>query len=154
MFIRRLDVEKDYELYREAYGWDAGYPRWYKRMDSVFRPSFDEFITQARTDDQADIGVFDSELIGLISLTVRARGVFEAHLWAKRKSSVDVLACAAFQVRESLRGIGMREVYVWIERKNRAVQKLCAMAGMEFQGITLLKGHGGKLTEWRRFSVN
>lgn len=154
MTIRRLDLEKDADAYREAYYWDKDYPRWFRETDSVFKPDFETFMEQAEKDDQADIGVFNPELVGLVSMTQRGKGIYEAHLRAKRGTDVDVLAQAAFQVRHSLREIGMKEVFVWVNKKNKAVQKLCMMAGMRLQGLTMIKPSGEKLTYWLRMVTN
>jgi hypothetical protein len=150
MFIRRLSVEEDFKLFREVYRWDRDYPRWYKDAEKVARLKFRTFIEQAK--ERADIGVFDPEFTGLISVIKRTPEIYEGHVWARRKTSVETLAWAVFNVRESLeKELGMRAAYVWVVKRNRPVRKLCTMAGLMADGAKLIDGEShGKPITWVR----
>jgi hypothetical protein len=151
MIIRRLNpTERD--LFAEAWSWRLNAPRWYQDSDKVFGPeSFEEFMELAHGEDQADLGVFNPELVGLITLTMRAKNVYEAHLSAKRGTSVDLLSDAAFQVRNLLFEQGMEEGYVWVASKNHAVKRICANAGFYANFVTMLKGLShGRPIEWHQ----
>ena len=156
--IRRLNPETDKALFVEAWLWDhVDVPRWYREMDRVFRPeAFEDFLKLAHGEDQADIGVFENDkLVGLITLSMRAKGMFEAHLSAKRGASVEVLADAGIQVKEQLfRDMGMIEGCLWVARKNYHVRKLCSIIGFRDSGLRIFKGsHRGRVIDWLRLSV-
>jgi hypothetical protein len=155
MDIRRLSPESDVELYREAFAWDVDAPRWYAQMDSVFRPdSFDECLSLATHDDQVDVGVFEDGLIGLITISRRGPGLYEAHLSAKRGTDLNLLAEAGYQVKEQLFGLGMKRGFVWVAKKNRPVRRLCQLIGFTPDGFTMLRGrYHDKPIEWLHMAV-
>jgi hypothetical protein len=152
MFIRRLNVDEDYELYKEVYEWEKDYPRWLQDAEKVARLGFDKFIEQ--TKDRADIGVFDPEFIAMISVLKRAPQIYEGHVWAKRGTDIEQLAWVVFNLRKSLeKELGMKACYVWIVEKNLPVKKLCMMAGLVPDGGVLIDGEShGKPIKWVRLS--
>jgi len=150
--IRRLDPEKDLELYRETYEWDRSYPQWYQDAEKVARLDLEQFIEQAK--ERADIGIFLPEFVALISILRRAPKVFEGHIWAKRHTKIETLGWAAFNVRKSLeRDLGMLAGYVWIVKRNAPIRKLCILAGLVPDGAEFVDGisHGKPIT-WIRCS--
>lgn len=151
--IRRLDSDTDRDFYAEAWAWDIDAPRWYQDSDAVFRPeSFDEYMKLAHGDDQCDVGVFDDELIGLITVTLRGKGVYEGHLSAKRGANLEMLAEAVLQIRCQLFERGMSEAYLWVAAKNRAIRKLCANAGFYGTFVTMLRGSShNRPIEWEQW---
>ncbi len=151
MQIRRLD-NGDHDLLRHAYSWDAKAPEWYRQQDKVFGPkTVDEFVPLVDDPKNALIGIFNPELVGLITATLVCKDCFEIHLWAKRGTSLDVLEEAGYQIREQLVRFGAQEIFVWVAEKNRPVKQLCARLGLQPDGIELLKGcYKGKVIVWQR----
>lgn len=152
MNIRRLDPIEDRGLYVDAFLWDIDAPRWYRESDKIWRPeTLEQYLELAHGEDQIDVGVFNPNLIGLVTITRRAVGVYEGHLSAKRNAPRDVLSQAVYQVRHQLFEIGMREAFVWVASKNRGVIKLCEDAGFYDNFVTMLKGsYHGRVIEWRQ----
>lgn len=146
--IRRLEVETDGELFREAYGWDESAPRWYTESDAIFRPTYEDFITP--DDSQSFIGVFNGSFIALLALTQRAKGIYELHLWAKRGSDAGMIAEAAFHVKESLfKDLGAQKLFAMVARKNYSVKRMCKAVGLEETGVILITGtYHGRCIEW------
>ena len=139
--IRRLHPIEDESLLREAFEWDAYAPSWYADSDSIFRPgSIEEYLQLAKGEDQIDVGVFDEDLVGLITISRRGDKIYEAHLSAKRGTNVEFLAEAGFQVREQLFEIGMNVGFVWVAQKNLHVKKLCELVGFLPDGLMMLRG--------------
>lgn len=141
MQIRRFNPVADEGLLRMAFSWDAYAPDWYSTSDSLFRPDSEErFLELTRNENQVDIGVFDGEMIGLITFDHKGNGVFEIRLSAKRGSSLETLTEAAYQVRHQIFSIGARLGIVWVEQRNRHVIKLCGMIGFVKDGLTMYRG--------------
>jgi hypothetical protein len=152
--IRRIDPVVNEDLLREAHSWDKDAPDWYRSCDKVFGPTMDEFLAQTKAEDQIDIGIFAPEFCGLISLTRRAAGIYEAHLRARRRTPLEPLALAGRQVIDDLLGMGMETGYVFVAEKNRPVRKLCCMMGMQPDGIAIYRGsYKGRVVQWLRYSV-
>lgn len=152
MEIRRLDPEKDIDLYKQSFDWDKDYPRWYQDAEKVARVDFDEWME--RSNERADVGVFDPDFTALISVICRAPQIFEVHFWAKRKTNLERLGLAALNVRRSLeRLVGMRGAFAWIVKRNAPVKRLCGMIGFVPDGATLVDGEShGKPITWIRVS--
>ncbi len=151
--IRRLDPETDRECLVDAYSWDKEYPRWFQDLEKVSHWPLEQFLKEAP--DRADLGVFhDDEMVALISIIRRDVGVFEGHVWAKRKSKVEELANAVSWIIERLvEDLKMRFGYVWIAKRNLPIKQMCIMAGLRFDGTTLTDGEShGKPIVWERFS--
>lgn len=154
--IRRLDPATDADLYRQAFGWIAEAPRWLCDCAKVFEAA-DEAAYLAAAADPAriDIGVFTSEFTGMITVVLRAKGVYEAYLAAKRHSPLDLLAQAVYDVWRTLTDNGMTQTFVWIAARNRAILQLCETVGFQYTGLSLWKGQShGRPIHWRQLAIN
>lgn len=153
--IRRLNPESDEHLLREVYEWDKDFPRWYQDLEKVSHWPLEQFLKEAP--DRADMGVFHGdEMVSLISIIRRDAGIFEGHVWAKRKTSVEQLASAVRWVVDRLvEDLQMRFGYVWIAKRNLPIKQMCIMAGLQPDGATVVDGEShGKPIEWQRFSTS
>lgn len=151
--IRRLDPENDREIYEQVFAWEKDYPRWLRDAEKACGMSLDEFLVKGQLEKRADVGIFAPELVGMISVNFdRGPKVFEAHIWAKRRTSLDLLAEAGLHVRDSLaKDLGMKAFFVWVVRRNNPIKKLCAMIGCVLDGASVIDGEShGKPIEWQR----
>lgn len=134
--------------------WDAQAPQWYRDSDEVCRPNLEAYLRMTHNDDQVDIGVFNGEIIGLITFDHKLNGIAEVRLSAKRGASLELLTRAAYQVRHQFFSLGMVAGVVWIAKKNRHVIRLCEMIGFVRDGLTMYRGvYRGKVEkpiEWVR----
>lgn len=153
--VRKLEVAIDEDLYRLAFDWDLDYPRWYRDMDQVFRPTLSEFLNGATEDNQADVGVWhEDQFIALISFVEIVPRRLEINLWAKRKACTEAIAWAAFNAMHGLFQNGAKEVTAWLSSKNVPVKKMCIMTGMKRDGLrTWRKGPRGIPLQWDRYSA-
>jgi len=105
---------------------------------------------------QVDVGVFENEdLIGLVTLTMHSKGVFEAHLSAKKGAPLESLIQASLSIRHELFELGMIEGFVFVASLNRTIIKLCELSGFRRDGVRFLKGKiGNRVIEWVRLSTN
>lgn len=135
--------------------WERDHPQWYRQMDGVFGPQTpDEFVDLVDDPENALIGIFNPELTGLITASLASKDRYAVHLWAKRGTSLDVLAEAGYQIREQLVRFGAKEIFVWVAEKNRPVKQLCARLGLLPDGIEMLKGcYKGKVIVWQRLTL-
>jgi len=153
MNLRRLDPDKDRAVYEEVFSWEKDYPRWLRDAEKSCGMSLDEFLAKGKLEERADIGIFNPEITGMVSVNFnRAPKVFEAHIWARRGTSLETLAEAGLQVRNSLAmDLGMKGFFVWVVKRNNPIKKLCAMIGCVFDGVTMLDGEShGRPIEWVR----
>ena len=148
MKLRRLNHD-DRELYETVFSWEKDYPRWLRDAEKFCGMPLDEFLA---VENRVDIGVFNPELTGMVSINYRGPKVFEGHIWAKRGTSVELLAWTVASIRDDLvRDLGMKAFFVWVVKKNRPIKKLCGMIGCEFDGVTMIDGEShGKPIEWQR----
>lgn len=141
MEFRRLSPVDDEALLRTAFSWDAYSPSWYADSDSLFRPdSIERYLELTYNENQVDVGVFEGEMIGLITFDCKGNGVFEIRLSAKRGASLETLTEAAYQVRHQIFSIGAKLGIVWIAKRNRSVIKLCERIGFVKDGLTMYRG--------------
>lgn len=153
--IRRLDPDKDTELYRQRWEWREKYPRSLRdatAVDSV--ETFEEFLGQARG-ARADIGIFDNELIGCVSLQWQAEGVYEIHLSAKRGAKLEQLIEPCLSIQKTLfDDLNARFIFAFTPEWNRGVILLAIAMGMERDGVRRIKGTTrGRLITWERLSM-
>lgn len=141
MIIRRLDPIADECLLRESFEWDAYSPDWYSTSDAIFRPdAIDDYLKMTRNDNQVDIGVFNGEMIGLVTFDHKGNGIAEVRLAAKRAASLELLTDAAFQLRHQFFSFGMKAGIVWIAKRNRPIIRLCESIGFVRDGLTMYRG--------------
>jgi hypothetical protein len=142
MHIRRLDPEKDRELFILAYQWEhENVPRWFREMDEAFPMTLDEWLGYARDEKQASVGVFDGEMKGLIYTHFTGRGTFDSHISAPRRAPLRLLMEGIIQLRHSMfRDLNAQVVYGWLARGNRGLWRLAEMCGFRPDGCTMLKG--------------
>lgn len=140
--IRRLDPATDTALYAAAWAWNTDAPRWVRDCAKVFEAAdFVEFLCQATDPARADVGIWeDNKFTGLITVVLRATGIYEAFLAAKRGASLDILGTAIEDVKAVLTRSGMFQTFVWIAAQNRAILTLCELAGFSLTGLEMYKG--------------
>lgn len=151
--IRRLDPEKDRNLYEEAFEWERNYPRWLRDAEKACSVPLPEFLEKA--DARADIGIFAPEFIGMVSIISRGVKVFEGHVWAKRCTNLGMLAEGVGSVVQSLIvDLEMRAGFVWVAKSNRPIRKLCGIIGLLPDGAEVVDGEShGKPIIWQRLSL-
>lgn len=154
--MRRLDPDKDGHLVREALSWIDGSPRWFQDADAAWGADSPEtYLNQMRQDGQADFGIFDPELIAVITITLAGKGIFNSHLMVKRHSSIEPIIVAAASLMKQLFESGMKEVWSWIMKRNHGPQRIVEAIGMKLDGVTMLKGEShGTVIEWVRYSAH
>lgn len=152
--IRRLDPDKDIDLFKEAYLWGRQ-RKWFREIENQFGAStFEEFISDAERDVQVDVGVFDNQLIGLITLELKEKGIYEAHIRVSRDADLNLIALGALSIREQLfRELGAKEIFGQIPNFNKGAIQLAEMCGLYRDGITVIQGQvRNRLIEWVRVS--
>lgn len=141
MILRRLHPNDDEKLLRDAFMWDAYSPNWYSDSDSLFRPdSVDDYLEMARNENQVDVGIFDGEMIGLVTFDHKGNGIAEVRLTAKRGASLEILTEAAYQLRHQFFSLGMKAGIVWIAKRNRHIVGMCETIGFVRDGLTMYRG--------------
>lgn len=155
LVIRRLDPAADTALYQAVWSWNADAPRWLRDCAKVFEATnFDEFLAQAADPGRADVGIWnDTQFTGLLTFVLRAVGVYEAFIAAKRGAPLTALAAAIEDGKAVLTKAGMIQTFVWIAAPNHAILTLCEAAGLNFTGLEMYKGttHGRPI-RWRQMS--
>jgi hypothetical protein len=153
--IRRLDPATDTDLYRQAYAWTEGAPRWLRDCAKVFEaPDEQGYLEAAENPARVDIGVFTPEFTGMITLILRGKGVYEAYLAAKRHSPLDLLGEAVLDVYHTVTQYNMRQTFVWIAARNRAILNLCEGVGFAPTGLEMWKGSShGRPIHWRQMAI-
>jgi hypothetical protein len=153
--IRRLNSPADVALYEAAWQWNLDAPRWVRDCAKVFEAAdFPKFLAQASDPARVDVGVWeDGQFTGLITLVLRATGIYEAYLAAKRGASLDHFGAAIEDVKAVLTANGMVQTFVWIAAQNRAILNLCEAAGFQPTGLEMYKGatHGRPI-RWRQMN--
>lgn len=152
MRIQRLNPDKDRALISEAFYWDINAPQWYADSDAICRPDIETYMKMSRDETQVDIGIFTDEMVGLVTVDYKGNGIAEIRLSAKRGSSLEVLAEAAWHIRRQFFALGMKAAVVWVAKRNRQVIRLCGMIGFE-PDKTMTRGtyqRGNQPIEWLR----
>lgn len=153
--IRRLDPEKDIELYRQCWGWREQYPRSLREAVKVGSvETFEEFLDLARG-ARADVGVFDEELITLVSIDWKADGVYEIGFSAKRgaglKRTIEPCLSILKTIFEDLQA---RFIFAFTPEWNRGAKLLMAAMGMKLDGVSRLHGVSHeRVIRWQRLSM-
>ena len=151
--IKRLDPITDESLLRTAFEWDAKYPSWFKQSSTVFGAN-DVNVFLDRLRDCILIGIFDSELVGLLILKQVIPHHFEADLCAKRGTDLNVLTKGVYQVIRDFLKMGMQEGFCLVAEKNLAIRKLCGNMGMTHDGCCVFKGtYRNRVIKWMRYSI-
>lgn len=141
MKIRRLHPVTDENLLRDSFEWDSYAPDWYSTSDSLFRPdSIERYLELTHGENQCDIGIFEGEMIGLITFDHKGNGVFEIRLSAKRGTSSELLIEAGQQVRHQIFSIGAKLGIVWVAKRNRSVINLCERIRFVKDGLEMYRG--------------
>lgn len=153
--IRRLDPTTDVPLYQAAWQWNADAPRWVRDCAKVFEAAdFAEYLAQAADRCRIDVGIWeDDQFTGLITLVLRATGIYEAYLAAKRGASLDHFGAAIEDIKAVLTASDMVQTFVWIAAQNRVILNLCEAAGFQPTGLEMYKGatHNRPI-RWRQMS--
>ncbi len=150
--IRALD-ENDVELIKTAYYWRDEYPYWFREsMAALGEPEWEGWWEQ--TKECLNYGIFEGEMVGLISLVPMGQGRVTAHINVKRGTDPEKLAYGAFCVRDWLFKNGIKEIFAWVASVNGGMKKLCRLAGLDPDTVTMIKGTmRNKLVVWERFSA-
>lgn len=155
MHLRRLDPAADAALFALTFEWREAAPLWWRQADEAFgRRDFFDIYAAARDPRQADFGVFEGgALVGVVTLTARGGGTFEADLGARPRTDPTLLARAGYRLREELFRNGAAEIFVWVARVNRGVRRIARAAGLSEDGVTAYRGAArGRAVEWVRLS--
>jgi hypothetical protein len=152
--IRRLDPDADRELYRQRWEWRERYPRSLRdatAVDSV--ATFEEFLEQARG-ARADVGIFDNELIGCVTIQWQAEGVYEIHLSAKRGVRLEQMIEACLSIQKTIfEELSARFIFAFTPEWNKGTIMLATIMGLVPDGIRRLRGTTrGRAIEWMRLS--
>lgn len=157
MMIRRLNPKTDKHHFVESWLWESQAALWFKTADKVFGPpTFEDFLKASAEDDRATFGIFEHELIGLIILTLRAKGLFEVDLMAKPRCSPVTILEGAISLRDAIfEDLGAQALYVWLSKKNFPTKRLCAILGFYETGLTLIRGtYRNRVIEWVNLSLS
>lgn len=152
--IRRLDPDRDLDLYRQRWEWREKYPRSLRdatAVDSV--ATFEEFLDQARG-ARADIGIFDNDLIACLTIQWKAEGVYEIHLSALRGIRVDRLIEPLLNIQRTIfEDLNARFIFAFTPEWNRGLIVLATAVGLEPDGVRRIKGATkGRAITWLRLS--
>lgn len=152
--IRRLDPDQDRDLYRQRWEWREQYPRSLRdatAVDSV--GSFEEFLEQARG-ARADIGIFEDELIGCVTLDWKAEKVYEIHLSAKRGARLEQMIEPCLSIQKTIfEDLRARFIFAFTPEWNRGTILLATTLGLEPDGVRRIRGTTrGRAITWLRLS--
>lgn len=151
--IRRLDPDKDIELYRQCWGWFQDCPAWVKEALAAYSVStFDEFMELAHG-NRADVGVFDSErLVAVISLQLVASGTYEVHLSSVRHPPRTLLLEAIVNVvKLGFEELGIEIGFSFTPSYDKGIIALIRAAGLRQDGVIKLRGTSrGRVVKWIR----
>lgn len=152
--IRRLTID-DADILREAWGWDAGRPAWYRDMDAVFNAgTVDNLMAQLADPARVFIGVWDDTLHGVIIAEWKGSGYVEGHLLARRQADTQLLSVAIRHVLLDLTNHGLTHAFAWVAERNIGVRRLCVNIGLQPDGVIMWRGaYHGKPIKWLRHSV-
>lgn len=148
--FRRLDPNEDAPLFEQAYQWIEESPSWRKETEAVFGTlDHEEFMAAPHWDHRVDIGVFAPEFTALVSLTLRAKGVYEISFGAKSGTDPKVIIAAGIEIRDQMWAQGMELAVTWTPRWNRTVLAIDKAIGFVSTNVTMLHGVcRGRLIEW------
>jgi hypothetical protein len=152
MTLRRLDPAADRTIYEQVFGWERMYPRWLRDAEKSCGMSLDEFLACGQLEKRADIAVYTPDLTAMVSVNFdRGPGVFEAHIWAVRRTPLALLADAASVIIASAaRELRMTTFIVWVAKRNAPIRRLCGMLGCVADATVIDGESHGKPTEWVR----
>lgn len=153
--LRRLNAEKDLDLFHQSWGWLEESPDWRKETEAVFGAvDQDSYFAALSNPERIDIGVFDGAFIALVTLTLRAPSIYEVHLEAGPAASSQSIIFAGWQIRERMFDYGMQRAYTWTPHWNRPVLAINKAIGFQPDNVSMLRGTcRGRLIEWVRFSL-
>lgn len=154
--IRRLNPTTDTALYQAAWQWSLGAPRWLRDCAKVWEAADKtSYLAAAYDSNRIDVGVFNPEFTGMVTVVLRSKGVYEAYLAAARGTTLEDLGAAINDVYRTLISHGMRQSFVWVAARNRAIMQLCEGVGFERTGVELWKGQShGHPIHWRQLAIN
>lgn len=154
--IRRLDPEKDVELYRQCWEWRERYPRPLRDATAVNSvTTFEEFLEQSRG-ARADIGIFEEQLIAVVSLQWKGEGIYEVHLSARwREVKIDSLIEAGLSIVKTIfEGLRARFVFAFTPKWNRGAILFAVAMGFQADGVQRMSGISrGRVIVWQRLSM-
>lgn len=149
MEIKLLDEKKDVELLREAWSWSDASARWFREANDAWKETFEDFLKSAK--DEMLFGVYAEELTAVIRLIPAGGQIYVIHLYAKRKTPLEVLVSAGNTLKEYLYNKGVNGFFGWIPTRNRSIIRLYEMLGFRFSGYRQYKpGESGRVFEWRQ----
>jgi hypothetical protein len=157
MILRRLSPETDIDLLRLAYEWIANAPAWFLEIEQQFGAAdFDEFLQQAQSEQQKDIGLFDGGLCALITLVQNSGEIYEAHLRIRKGCPLEKVIHGALMIRHQLfRDMGATEIFGQIPSFHKSATRLAEQCGLYRDGLTVIQGQvRQRLIEWVRVSCH
>lgn len=155
--IRRLDPVADGHLYDLSYSWLMSSPSWRQQTEAVFGTlDYTEYMNAVHDPGRCDVGIFvEGVLTAIITLTIRAKGVYEVHLEAAPHTPPEAIMEAGLAIKAQMFGVyGAQLAYTWTPSWNRAVLAIDKAIGFEDTGVRMLHGTcRGRLIEWVELSV-
>lgn len=153
--IRRLDPDKDVDLYRQAWGWREQYPRSLREATKVHSvETFEEFLELSRG-ARADIGVFEEEFLAVISVQWHSEGIFEIHFSSKRGTRVEQLIEPCLNIQKTIfENLNAKLIFAFTPEWNRSVLLLGQALGLQPTGVTKLFGttSRGRVIVWAQLA--
>lgn len=145
----KIRIVTEYDLLETAFHWADEMPDWYKEFQQIHLETFDSFIG---TGNQLFIGVFQGELRALARFVLCPNGIYDIHLYVKRKTDPEMLFNACQSIMYYLFDQGIKGLSGWVPSKHRGIVNLYKNLGFTNNGIRCFEGKvKGKLVEWLYF---
>lgn len=151
--IRLLNIDKDMDVIKTAWGWRDTAPRWFRELLDVYKEPWSEYVENFP--NELHYGVFtDGEPQAIVRLIEAHPWIYNLHLSAKRKTNFGVLVQAGLSLRDYLFDQGIHGFYGNIATINRGVCKLYEALGFIDTGRRTVKGTiHGKDVVWKQYSL-
>jgi hypothetical protein len=154
--VRPLRPLEDLSLLAAVYGWARGAPGWLRESQGVWgREGFGPFAL-AHLEERTTFGLFGGgRMFAAVTLDAWGAGLYECHLSARKGADAgDVTGCAV-ELRNRLFAAGARELFAWVDARNRGARDVLTACDFRDAGLVMLKGERrGRLIEWRLMVTN
>jgi hypothetical protein len=151
--LRLLDIDKDRELFIEAYNWRNRAPRWFRECLNIWKESLEEYLENAVTEFHYGVWV-DGEFQASIRLIETVPRIFNIHLYARRGVNLEDLYVSGVTLRDFLVKQGIAGFYGYLPIINKGISHLYECLGFEDTGIRVFKGViRGRVVEWKHYAL-
>lgn len=151
--IRKLDPVTDRELFQQAWGWYQSLPKWAHDVLAVYSvETFDEYMEMANG-PRTNIGIFDDDkLMGMITVDLVAKDVYELHLASMRRPKIEPILEAFVNLSKVLfEELKAQMAVSFTPSYDKGILALVRAAGMRQDGVEKLKGVSrNKIVKWTR----